>query len=293
MTADQILARARQDDTAGLTADTSAVAHAVDEFVGTGDVASALELVGRLWRIWTSSGHLAEGGEAARKALDANGMAGGVWRARALYGDGVIAFRAGDRERSRQRNEELLELARATNDVRGECDALTGLARLALRDGDFAEVVSLAREGRAKAAACDDAAAEAAPLHLEAAGTRLQQRYDDAAALYRQSLDLNSRLGNPAMVAAEEHNLGWVELHRGDVDAAEEWFRRRDAAAVPDAYGDAWSALNWAAVAAVRGDWDEARRRFDTGREALDNLGVALDPDDRFEFDWLAGQLQC
>lgn len=62
MTADEILARSRQGDIAGLTADTSAVTHAVDEFVGAGDVASALELVGRRF-------------DTGREALDRLGVA--------------------------------------------------------------------------------------------------------------------------------------------------------------------------------------------------------------------------
>ena len=48
------------------------------------------------------------------------GRTHGVWRARALYGDGATAFRAGDSERSRSRNQELLDIARATGDERGE-----------------------------------------------------------------------------------------------------------------------------------------------------------------------------
>ena len=88
----------------------------------------------------------------------------------------------------------------------------------------------------------------------------------------------------------EWHNLGWVELHRGDVDAAEGWFRERDASTSEGAYGDAWIQLNWAAVAVSRGSVDEARRRFEAGRAVLERLAVKLDPDDQAEFDWLAAQ---
>jgi hypothetical protein len=42
-----------------------------------------------------------------------------VWRARALYADGMFAFRSGDQARSRMRNEEALRLARETDDARG------------------------------------------------------------------------------------------------------------------------------------------------------------------------------
>lgn len=290
MTPKEILDLARAGDVQRLAAEPVALADAVRELVAAGDAASALELVGRAWRAWLSSAKLEEGRAAAASALGATKDAHGVWRARALYGDGALAFRAGDTDGSRARNEELLDLAVITNDVRGECDGLTGLARVALRQGDYEEVVRLAAEARRKAKLAGDAAAGASPLHLEAAGTRLQRRYEDARKLYMESLDLNR--DNPSTVAMELHNLGWVDLHRGDVDAAEAWFRQLDESSHPDAYGDAWAQLNWAAVAIARGRRDEARHRFDAGKAALEKLGASLDPDDQAEFEWLAAQLR-
>jgi tetratricopeptide (TPR) repeat protein len=291
MTPEEILDRARASADS-LGADPAALADAVRAFADAGDAASALELAGRAWRVWTSSGKLEEGRAAVELALNAGRDTVGVWRARALYADGVIAFRAGDSDRSLARNHELLEIARATDDVRGECDGLTGMARLALRRGDYPEVVRLAREAHEKAVAAGDPAAAAAPLHLEAAGMRLQRRYDDARRLYLDSLELNKSLDNRPVVAMERHNLGWVDLHRGDLDAAEAWFRERDTDSSRDAYGDAWAELNWAAVAVARGRLDEARRRFEAGTAALARVGVKLDPDDQAEFDWLAAQIQ-
>ena len=290
---DEILAQARTPAIDGLSSEPSAVARAVRSFVDDGQVEPALELVARAWRVWTSGGAVEEGAAAAGAALEASRGAGGVWRRRALYADGVIAFRAGDGERSRRRNEELLDAARSSDDVRGECDALTGLARLALRAGDYDSVVELATRARQKARAAGDVAAEAAPLHLAAAGVRLQQRYDDARLLYLESLALNESLGAKAFVAMETHNLGWVELHRGDAVAAARWFEERNAMSTPDAYGDAWAELNSAALATARGEGAEARRRFEAGAATLERLGVALDPDDSFEFTWLREQLDA
>jgi tetratricopeptide (TPR) repeat protein len=274
-----------------LTTDIPALTSAVHSSAENGDASSALEIVGRAWRVWSSSGKLDEGLAAAKAALEAPGDQDKVWRARALYGAGVMAFRTGDDDRSRSLNEELLGLARTTGDVRGECDGLTGLARLALRAGDYAGVVELARHARVLARSDGDPSAEAAPLHLEAAGTRLMERYDEARALYLESLDLNRLLGNRASVQMEQHNLGWVDIHRGAIDTAEDWFRERDAGTAPDAYGRVWNELNWAAVDAERGNIASARRRLTTGKKQLEELGVTLDPDDRFELDWLTKRL--
>jgi tetratricopeptide (TPR) repeat protein len=291
MTADEILRLARAGDLDALAADRQGVARAVRESAQAGEAASALELVGRSWRIWFSAGELDDGSAVAAAALAAPGAeAVPVWRARTLYADGAFAFRSGDQQRSLARNEEALRVARETADVQGECDGLTGLARVALRDGRYDDVVRLARQAREVAQTAGDREAEAAPLHLEAAGVRLQNEYSVARELYRESLQLNAALGSTAWVAMEQHNLGWVELHLGNIDEAEARFRERDAAGT-DAYGDAWSNLNWAAIALARGNMGEAKRRFAAGTEALEELGAALDPDDQSELDWLKGQL--
>jgi len=214
-----------------------------------------------------------------------------VWRARTLYADGLFAFRSGDRRRSWERNQEALTFARTTNDARGECDALTGLARIALRDGEYGEVIELAMQARERARAAGDREAEASPLHLQAAGVRLQGQFHAARELYMESLDLNNALGNAARLPTEQHNLGWVELHLGKVDEAREWFLQRDAAGSGDAYGDAWASLNWSAVAAAQGEMAEAQRLFASGSRALDKVGGHLDPDDLAELEWLRAQL--
>ena len=284
---DKILSDARAGELAALSADRKAVADAVKAFAKAGDPASALELVGRAWRIWLTHGELAEGSAAAAAALGVLGASRvPIWRTRVLYADGLLAFRLGDTEWSKNRNLEALGVAQEEGDVRGECDALTGLARLALRGGMYEEVVTLALRARERARAAGDVEAEAAPLHLQAAGLRLQQSFESARALYMESLGLNTRLGNAPWVAMEHHNLGWVELHLGNIDEAAAHFRKRDECEV-DAYGKAWSELNWAAIALARDDRREAERRFGAGSQLLTEMAVTLDPDDQAEFDWL------
>lgn len=290
----QLLDAARSGDLERLGAERNAVADAVRSFADAGDGASALELVAGAWRIWFSRGELEQGSAVVAVALDAPGAGDpSAARARALCADASFAFREGDRERSRARNEEALTVARAASDPRGECDALTGLARVALREGDYGRVVELAEEARRRAQAVGDREAEAGPLHLLAAGIRLGGDYARARDLYTESLELNRGLGNAGWVAMELNNLGWVELHLGAVEAAATRFRERDAMEVDDIYGGAWHDLNWAAVAAARGDELEARTLLAKGKEALAALGIALDPDDKSELDWLSEQLSA
>ncbi|HXM19172.1 MAG TPA: hypothetical protein VN934_10265 [Candidatus Tumulicola sp.] len=292
LTPRQLLDAARSGDLDRLGAEPNAVADAVRSFANAGDGASALALAAGAWRIWLSRGELEQGSAVLSLALDAPGAGDpSPARARVLYADGLFAFRKGNQERSRARNEEALRVARAAFDPRGECDALTGLARVALRDGDYARVAEFAEEARRRAQAAGDREAEAGPLHLLAAGIRLGGDYGRARDLYAESLELNRGLGKAAWVTMELHNLGWVELHLGDVKTAASRFRERDSGPEEDAQSRAWRNLNWAAVAAARGDELEARRLFAEGKEALANLGMALDPDDKFELGWLSEKL--
>ena len=50
--------------------------------------------------------------------------------------------------------------------------------------------------------------------------------------------------------------------------------------------------LNTAALALARGNRDEAVRLFDSGKQKLTALGVALDPNDQSEVDWMTRQIE-
>ena len=134
---------------------------------------------------------------------------------------------------------------------------------------------------------------DVAPLHLLAAGTRLLGDLDGAVELYAESLQLNRRLGDARMVATELHNIGHVELHRGNVPAAERCFaecvelRKTD-----DPYDIAMTHLNQAALAFAREEHDRAAELLWRTGSTLEKAEIALDPDDAFEVDWLQSRLR-
>jgi tetratricopeptide (TPR) repeat protein len=251
---------------------------------------TTLEQAAAHWREWFDRGEFEEGAARVHEALAAPGAeAPSIERARVLYGAHLFAFRLGQPSAAYAR--QALELARELGDVRGECDGLTGLARAALREGDYAKVAAYAGEGVRKARESGDRGAEGSPLHLQAAGVRLTGDYDGARELYLESVALGDDLGDERRKQTEFHNLGWVELHRGDVESAARMFGERDARSGLDAMGDAWTDLNQSALAVARGERAEAARLFESGSRKLDELGAALDPDDQSEFDWLKAQL--
>jgi hypothetical protein len=253
-----------------------------------GDGEAACRLAADNWRQWFSSGDIVGGRRLLATALGADGPPSRA-RALALYADGVLAFRAGDQAGSSARNEAGLKVARQVGDKEAESLALVGLSRVALRDGDYGRVCSLAADARELAPTAE---AEVNPLHMLAVGTRLGGDLDAAADLYAESADLNRRLDNPGMVGMELHNLGHLEIRRGNVDAAKRHFADcrplRDPA---NPYDSAMQDLNDAALSAVAGDRDGARGLVSRAEQTLEQAGIVLDPDDQSEVDWLRAQL--
>jgi tetratricopeptide (TPR) repeat protein len=223
------------------------------------DVDEATELAANIWRLWIVARDLAGGRVFLVTVLDDRPASRSRWRALALYGDGVFAWWQGEREDSRRRNEEALELA--GDDPEALSLARLGVSRVVLEDGDYARAYELAAGARAAAAPLGDAMAQGS-LHMHAQATRLAGNYDEAAVLFQESLALNGRIDAPGMVAVEYHNLGHVEIHRGN-------------------------------VAFLRGDLDRARPLLETAETFFAEspmAGVAID--DRFELDWLRDQLR-
>ncbi len=264
---------------------------AIEWLAANGDAEAALELAAAVWRLWLRAGAIAEGRTLLAAALDPPGAPTPA-RSRALYAEGLLAFRAGDQVISQARNDEALRVAREIGDPEAEALALVGLSRVALRAGEYDSVRRFADEALRITRGLEREA-QVMPLHLLAAGTRLSGDYERATALYADSLALNRELQDSGMVRTELHNLGHVSLHRGDVATAERFFAecsglRRGS---KNPYDRAMELLNGAALAFHRGEREGATGVVAEVESTLDREGIALDPDDRFEVDWLRGRL--
>jgi tetratricopeptide (TPR) repeat protein len=298
--AERLLALAREAELVGpdaatwvdrLTPERELLIEAARFLAENGDEEAATELAAGVWRLWLVSGDPAGGRQLLAAALDVGEHKPSRARALALYGDGALAFRAGAQSESLERNEAALETARAVGDREAESLALVGLSRVAFRDGDYARVQSLAADAHELTRDLD-AAAGVAPLHMLAAGTRLAGDHDEAVELYAESLGLNRRLGDSRMVGMELHNIGHVELHRGNLDAAERCFAERAGLSdQDDQYEAAMTHLNHAGIAFARGNRERAAELLRATRATLDGAGIVLDPDDAFEVDWLDERL--
>lgn len=258
-----------------------------------GDRAAATELAANAWRLWVLARDDARGRAFLARILDRPDRAEpSRARALALYGDGLFAFRMGDLAGSRARGNAALEAARAANDREAEGLALLGLSRVELSEGRYEQSRELAAASRELLRDLEPGHRQA-PLHMLAQATRFAGTPDEAAALFEESLALNRRLGDRGMVLVELHNLGHVELRRGNVDAAERHFVECDdlAGAADDPYDAAMRLFNEAAVAFARHDRTRAAASMERARAILTDANVTLAADDAHEFDELMRRL--
>lgn len=244
------------------------------------DAEEAAELGARAWRLWMAARDLEGGREFLAEVLSRPDAPRSRWRSLALYGDGLFAYWQGDIGASRARNEEALAVAQENPDDEALALAHLGLSRALLEQGDHEQAREHAVAARRHASQVGEALGQA-PLGMEAQAARAAGDYDEAAGLFEQSLALNRRIDDAGMVVAELHNLGWVEIRRNDVDAAERCF-----AELPRDGGD-YSRLNDAAVAFRRGDLGRAR-------ELLAELDAdRFYTDDRADLEWLRDRVEC
>jgi tetratricopeptide (TPR) repeat protein len=261
--------------------------HGLAERLLETDPPAASEVAAGLWSFWWLRGHMEEG----RELLERAAAIAGPNRPQALKGLGTIAFRQGDLEGAERAFTERSELV---EDERERVDALTDLARVALRRGDYSGVREYADRAYAAAEAVGEDETFRGPLHMRAAAARMEGRLDEARALYLESRERNERLGQEVMVAAEDHNLFYVALHSGDRDEAgrrfsssSEWILANE-----NAYMRPYTFLDAGVLALHDGDLERAGRLVAYAQCIFEETGSIPDPDDAVELDDAVARLR-
>ena len=139
-----------------------------------------LRLVSSLADFWEHRGHLAEGLDRIREALDRDPDAPAEIRVPALQWGSMIALKQGDFEAARQ----------------------------------------LAKEKRRLAAALGDEAAVAGSIRVLGNVASAEGRYDEARVLLEQSKSISERLGDELGLQSSVHNLGLLAMDQGDYGRA-------------------------------------------------------------------------
>jgi len=266
---------------------------AVTFLMRNGQADAALEIAANVWRLWVLTRDNEGGRRLLAQVLDRGSRKQTRARALALYGDSLLAFRQGRIDESKRRSEEALEVAKSVVDPEALSLANLALSRVAFEDGDYKLALFRAREARRLACHLDSAFAQA-PLFMEAQSARMLGDYGKAASLFGESIDLNKRIGDKGMVIAELNNLGLVEIHRNNVDAAERLFEeseRISGSKDDNPYSKAVTHLNKAMIAFKRGHISQAKSLLVTTKSTFERSMIEPARDDKFEIDWLDREL--
>ncbi len=243
----------------------------------------ALEMAGALIRFWDHRSHGREGLHWLELVLSRTNDDDPSARAKALWGAGLLADRAGDYAQAERRIMESLELAERAGDRYITGFALGTLATIALHRGDLPRAATRYQEGLAQAREIDDDDAVAALLGGLGSVELAMGDFERAAACFEQSLAIYRDLGSIHGSAIELVHLGEAALELGDHDRAKAVLG--EGLVLSQRVGNKWYAIasleRLAALATIRKRWDHAARLFGAINALADASGIALHPPDR------------
>ncbi len=202
----------------------------------TEEIERGLRLARAIWRFWWVRGYLVEGrgwiegllDHDARAWEEVDGGPGGVpgapsaaVRAKALNGDGGLAFGQGDYAQATALYEESLALRRELGDARGAAVALHNLANVAADQGETRRAAELSEESLAVFRQVGDARMIAITLANLGDLARHAGDVERAVALATEALDLSRRLGDTQYIGVALVNVGHAACDRDEWDRAQ------------------------------------------------------------------------
>jgi predicted ATPase/DNA-binding XRE family transcriptional regulator len=219
----------------------------------------ALRIAGAIWRFWLLQGYLTEGRRWIQDGLSAGQNADPRWRAKALWGAAWLAYHQGDYAAAQQHGEEMLRLARATDDPVELRNALTiqGIVQVAF--GRFPQAIESLERGV-------ELLRERGPEWLLATsllnlGMALAHAGDERAEpVLHRSRDLYAALGDEHFEARTVLYSGYAALQRHEPDVGESLFRECLILfwELDDLWGTTEALEGLAAVAAAQGSAERA-----------------------------------
>jgi non-specific serine/threonine protein kinase len=241
----------------------------------------AMRLACSLDGFWMATQRLDEGATWFDRVL---AMPGGdeAQRGQALFQAGLLVFWTGDDERAAGVHQEALEIGRRIGDPTVTAEALSGLARIALRT-DVEEARRLCREALEITNGTADRLGRGNALHVLAVGAQMAGDFLEARELMRQRIAMAREEGNLATVGSESGNLSMVERQLGDLDAADAL--AREALTIYDNRGDSWAIpyglSGLAAISAERGEFKRAAILIGAAEALISAQGAEWPPDER------------
>jgi tetratricopeptide (TPR) repeat protein len=236
-----------------------------------------LQLHRALKKFWLARDHVAEGENLLKEALARIPDDGSDDRMRVELALGEIMMRRGRPEEARPSVERWLRWARGSGDASQAAWALSSLASLSMRDGDFATSVPLLEDALGLARETADVALISHVLgNLGYTLTGLGE-YQRAVDMCRESIDMAPTAPDSAI---DHANLGLALLGLGDVDGAGDAYRIATVNALESghffALADALAGV--AAVLAARSDLKSALMVLGAVDELRTDLGLPAEP---------------
>ena len=261
-TAPQLFGSGEQVSLVRLEGDHDNLRAALGWFVEHGNGHAALRLVGKLWWLWFSHGHLTEGSAWVRRTLALDG-APSRERVRALRAGSHLAWWQGDYARSHECNVELETCAAAIGDAWGLAWAPMGHGAVELfRDPHKALVMFEDSRRQFEALDCHWEAGYA----LQVIGGSLWFGGDDQAALtaFQEAVTIFERLGHRSVLASVQRSAGLMTARCGDPERGVALCRAalQTSMAIDDRAGSAQALNHLAAISRDDGELETALARY-------------------------------
>jgi tetratricopeptide (TPR) repeat protein len=258
---------------------------AIQWFLDAGRTDEALRLATALAPFWMARKRLDEGNAWFDKVLAAEG-GGDLARGNAYFQAGLLAFWPGDDQRASELHGQALAIGRRTGDPTVTAQALTGLARIALRSGNAADIKEarwLCREAMTITEGTDDKVGRGNAMHVLGVAAQMAGDFEEAREMMNKRIALARETGNLATVSSEAGNLSMVERQLGNLDDAESL--AREALEIDFRRGDSWAmpykVSGIAAVWTDRGDFERAAMLVGAAEAMMEREHAEWPPDER------------
>jgi predicted ATPase/class 3 adenylate cyclase len=242
------------------------------------DAETRLRLATALLLFWTYHTHWGEGREWLETALAGSRDRKSTIRAKALHGEGMLAWRRGDYGRTMILFEESLALARELGDQKGIVGALYGLGLVPMIRGDFDAATARLEESLVVSRNLEDKWSMALTLAQMGVVARRKGDYAKAVALCEESLAMFRAIGAKTRIAYSLRLTGHAVRLQGDLERAEGLYR--ESLALFGETRDKWIATECieglALIASAQGHFEQAARLFGADDAARETFGITM-----------------
>ena len=242
------------------------------------DAETRLRLTAALHRFWDYRTHWGEGHRWLEAALARSRNIKSTARVKALYGEGVLAWRQGEDRRSMALYEESLALARELGDQTGIARALLGCGLVTLGQGDFDAATALLEDSLNVSRKLNDKYMMALVLSNIGVLARRKGDYTKAVPLCDEGLTIFKTLGTKRQIAYVLGATGHAVRLQGDLERAAGLYR--ESLALFGEVGDKWIATDCieglALIASAQGKHERAARDFGAAEAVRETFGITM-----------------